>query len=354
MNNEHLPIYALVMAGGEGLRFWPAGRRSVPKQLLHLTGNKEDGNTMLEDTVQRLFPLIPPENVIVITNIRHLEKIRSLLPIPKENIIGEPMGRDTAPCIALGTALIQRKVPEALIAVIPADHLIRPAKAFQQTLSLALEQAAMGRLVTIGATPTYPATGYGYLQIGASIAPHCHVVTAFHEKPSPTIAAQYLHEGNYQWNTGLFAWSTRTIAHAFQCFLPDLFNQMVNWAKGNDFFLDFQECSRISIDYVIMEKAKNVVSVEANFQWRDLGSWSAMREVFPMDDHNNAIKGNVATLDCYGNVLVSDEDTLLGVVGMNGIAVIKSGNGVLVCPLAEEQKVKDLVKNLPESLQGFL
>lgn len=354
MKNEPLPIYALVMAGGEGLRFWPAGRRSIPKQLLRLTGNKGAGNTMLEDTVQRLFPLIAPENIIVITNIRHQKQIRSLLPIPEENIIGEPVGRDTAPCIALGTALIQRRSSNALIAVIPADHLIRPAKAFQQTLSLALEQAALGRLVTIGANPTYPATGYGYLQIGASFSPHCYTVTAFHEKPSPTIAAQYLHAGNYQWNTGLFAWSSQTIAHAFRCFLPDLFTRMENWAKGYDFSQDFQECTRISIDYGIMERAKNVVSVEANFQWSDLGSWSSMREVFPIDDHNNAIKGNVATLDSYGNVLVSDEETLLGIIGMNGVAVIKSGNGVLVCPLAEEQKVKTLVQNLPKSLQGFL
>ena len=343
-------LYAVIMAGGRGERFWPAGRRNRPKQLLPLSGEK----TMIEDTVQRLFPLIVPERLLVITNRNYVGQIRSLLPIPEENVIGEPEGRDTAPCVALATALIRRRDAEATMILLPADHVIRPAKLFQETLLAAAEQAQSGDLVTLGITPTYPATGYGYLHIGETIAPGMSKVRSFKEKPDPATAERFFCDGNYRWNSGMFIWRCDAISAAFARFAPALSERLEAWSGGADYNDDFASCEKISIDYAVMEHADNVVAGDVNFYWNDLGCWSALKSVLPLDESGNAISGNVAVIDSGDNVVIGDDDTLIGVIGMHETAVVKSGNGVLVCPLSEEQKVKELVRIIQSRSDKFV
>lgn len=350
VSNNQKHLYAVIMAGGQGERFWPAGRSSRPKQLLKLYNQQ----TMIEESVQRLFPLLMPENILVITNEKYVEPIRSLLPLPAENIIGEPEMRDTAPCIALAAALVGQRDPDAVMIMLPADHLIRPARLFQETLLHGVEAAAAGALVTVGITPSAPSCGYGYIQIGESISPHCHRVSSFKEKPAPSMAQKFFADGNYRWNGGIFIWQQRSICQAFQRYAPELYKKLAAWQSGRDFRLDFAECEKISIDYAVMEKADNVLVIDALFQWQDIGSWNALHSVLPQDDSGNACRGKVITVDSRNNVLVSDEETVLGVIGLNDCAVIKSGNGILVCPLSEEQRVKELVQKLRESYPEFV
>jgi len=343
-------LYAVIMAGGKGERFWPAGRSNRPKQLLPLLGEK----TMIEDTAQRLFPLIAPERLLVITNVDYVERIRELLPIPAKNVIGEPMGRDTAPCVALAAALVRRKDPDATMILLPADHVIRPAKLFQETLRLAAFQAQDGALLTLGVTPTYPATGYGYLHLGELAAPGFHSVLEFKEKPDAATAEEFFRDGNYRWNSGMFIWRCDAISAAFAKYAPALSKKLEAWSAGADFNADFAECEKISIDYAVMEKADNVLVGDVSFYWNDLGSWSSLRSVLPLDADGNAVQGKVSALDSSNNVLLNDTDDLLGVIGMHNVAVVKFGNGVLVCPLSDEQKVKKLVQNIKQQAPEFI
>ena len=350
MKMDSSALYAIVMAGGRGERFWPAGRRSRPKQLLPLLGKE----TMIEDTVQRLFPLVPPERVLVISNRAFVEPIRKLLPIPPENVIGEPAGRDTGPCVALAAALTKRRDPEATMIVLPADHVIRPARQFQETLAAAAERAQSGALVTIGITPTYPSTGYGYIHAGAPTGEKFFNVLEFKEKPDRKTAERFFRDGSYKWNSGIFVWRVDAIIAEFERHVPELADKIHRWCGSGDFESDFEECTKISIDYAIMEKAAHVEVGEASFYWNDIGSWSALRSVLPLDEQGNAVRGNVIAIDSAENVLIGDEDTLLGVIGMRDVAVVKSGNGILVCPLSEEQRVKELVQKLNGKWEEFL
>lgn len=345
MNSEYQNsnLYAVVMAGGKGERFWPAGRISRPKQMLSLTSEK----TMIEETVFRLFPLILPDHVLVITNKRYVEEIRRILPIPPENVVGEPEGRDTAPCVALATALVRRKAsPDAVMILLPADHLIRPPGEFQKTLAAAAKEAEKGSLVTLGIPPTYAATGYGYLHLGDPVSPGFRRVLEFKEKPDAETAERFLQAGTYRWNSGMFLWRADVISEEFRRHAPDLGEKLDLWASGGDFTKDFAQCRKISIDYAVMEKSDRVIVGDAPFEWNDIGSWSSLRAVLPCDGRGNAVKGNALLMESTGNVVFSDDDTMIGVIGMNDAAIVKSGNGILVCPLSCEQKVKQLLQSM--------
>lgn len=343
-------LYAVIMAGGRGERFWPAGRRARPKQLLPLLGS----GTMIEETVQRLFPLLAPERILVVTNQAFAGKIRNLLPIPAENVIGEPCGRDTAPCVALAAALIRRRDPDATMVLLPADHVIRPARIFQETLAAAAERAQSGALVTLGITPTYPATGYGYIHAGEMTAEGFCKVLEFKEKPDIETADEFFRDGSYKWNSGIFVWRVDAIVKAFERYVPELGAKIRRWSGTGEFESDFAECPKISIDYAVMEKAEHVEVGEAPFYWNDIGSWSSLRAVLPLDAQGNAVRGNVIALDAADNVLIGDGSHMLGVIGLRDTAVIQSGNGILVCPLSEEQRVKTLVARLAETNEEYL
>lgn len=337
-------LYAVIMAGGKGERFWPVGCEKRPKQLLNLMGKK----SFIEETVSHLSSLIPQEHILVITNQRYVRKIRSLLQIPVKNVVGEPVGRDTAPCVALATALVRLRDPDATMILLPSDHFIRPVKAFQKTLKRAVKIAQSGSLVTVGIPISDPSTEYGYLQLSEKNESGFYRVLGFKEKPDHVTAKRYLEAGNYRWNSGMFVWRTDAISTAFHKHAPDLGERMEKWISGADFTVDFEQCRKISIDYAVMEKADNIVAVDPDFEWRDMGSWSSMRTALPIDENNNAIKGNFIAVESRDNVFFSEDETPIGVIGMNGIAVIKSDNGILVCPLAEEQKIKKVTAKLKD------
>lgn len=343
-------LFAVVMAGGKGERFWPLGRKARPKQLLPLLGEK----TMIEESVQRLFPLISPERLLVITNQSCVQEMRNLLPVPAENIIGEPVGRDTAPCVALAVAKVSERDPEATMILLPADHVINPAKVFQEVLLSAAMQAQEGYLVTLGITPTFPSTGYGYIHVGQKVSQNFSRSLGFREKPDQKTAEQFFSSGNYKWNSGMFLWRVDVIANAFEKYSPELYHKIQKWSGGSDYTEDFAECQKISIDYAIMEKADNVLVGDSPFYWNDIGSWSALRSVINPDENGNSIRGNVIAVESENNVVISDDDSLIGVIGMSDIAIINSGNGILVCPLAKEQMVKQLVNEISNRMDSFL
>ncbi|MBO5923754.1 MAG: mannose-1-phosphate guanylyltransferase, partial [Lentisphaeria bacterium] len=278
-------IFAVIMAGGKGERLWPLSSEERPKPLISLNGQQ----TLLEDTVQRLFPLLNAENVFVITDEKSAVQAREILMLPPENIIAEPCRRNTAPCIALAAALIRRKCEDATMIVLPADHRITPVKRFQEDLLDCIEQSQTGSLTILGVTPDKPATGYGYINAGEKIAPGIYKVNAFKEKPDFETAQHYMMDGNYWWNCGIFVWQVSTIAEAFLKHNPALYEKFILWVNGGDYTHDFESCEKISIDYAIMEKAGNVVVKQASFQWNDLGTLGALYEITMKDFHENAI-----------------------------------------------------------------
>lgn len=348
-------FYATVMAGGRGERFWPLGRRLRPKQLLKLTGEK----TMLEDTVLRLFPLFDPERILVVTSKAYVDEARKLLPIPPGNVIGEPAGRDTAPCVALALGELKRRgaADDAVMTVLPADHLITPAAAFQDQLRAAMEFAREHDvLMTLGVKPTYPATGYGYICCGKELSPGFHAVERFVEKPPRPEAERYLASGNYLWNSGIFVWKLSTLAAAFDEFVPDLAKFARNLAGSADpekFLAEaFPQLDRAPIDRSVMEKARNTAVSPVRFEWDDLGSWSSLCARLAQGDDGNRGRGRRIMLDASGNLVISDDDHLVGAIGVKNMAIIHTADATLVCPLECDQRIKELLGRLAEAADG--
>lgn len=321
-------IFAVIMAGGKGERLWPLSTEERPKPLIALNGQQ----SLLEETVQRLFPLLNAENVFVITDEKSAVQAREILMLPEENIIAEPCRRNTAPCIALAAALIRRKCEDATMIVLPADHRITPVKRFQEDLLDCIEQAQNGSLTILGVTPDKPATGYGYINAGEKIAPGVYKVNAFKEKPDFSTAQHYMMDGNYWWNCGIFVWQVNAIAEAFQKYNPALFEKFKAWSKGSGYQQDFETCEKISIDYAVMEKASNVVVKQASFQWSDLGTLEALYEITMKDFHENAIstQGKIQLEESVQNLIFCDDNTEIRLEKIKNCAIIKSGKSLLV------------------------
>ena len=336
------------MAGGRGERFWPAGRLATPKQLLSFGGNGK--RTMIEETVQRLFPLFTPENILVITGKDYADEVRKLLPIPAENIISEPVRRNTSGCIALAAAVIKHreKGSNAVMTILPADHVITPVTVFHDTLKKAAVQAQEGALVTIGIIPNRPDTGYGYINIGESACDGVFKVSGFREKPDAETAREYFLSGQYRWNSGIFVWKLDVITEKFRRYLPAWGRFIDNLSAEDDIenyvAAKFADNPSISIDYSILEKSSNIRCVDGNFYWNDLGSWSSLFELEIPDADGNVTRGKNILIDSRHCVVCGDSSTLIGVIGMRDVAVIKSGNGILVCPLSEEQRVREIIR----------
>ena len=321
-------LFAVIMAGGKGERLWPLSTEERTKPLISLNGQQ----TLLEDTVQRLFPLLNAENVLVITDKISAVQARKILMLPEENIISEPCRRNTAPCIALASALIKRKCPDATMIVLPADHRITPVKRFQEDLLDCIEQAQNGFLTILGAAPDKPATGYGYINAGEKIAPGVYKVNAFKEKPDFETAQRYMMDGNYWWNCGIFVWKLDTLEKAFQKHTPALYEKLESWANGADYRADFEDCEKISIDYAIMEKAANVAVKQASFQWNDLGTLGALYEITMKDFHENAVNtnGKIQLDESDQNLIICDDETEIRLEKIQKCAVIKSGKALLI------------------------
>lgn len=347
-------MYCVIMAGGKGTRFWPRSRAAVPKQLLNVWGSK----TMLQESVERISPLVPPERIIVVVGNEHAEKTCQQLPLLlPENVLVEPVGRNTAPCICLAALQIARKNPDAVMAVLAADHFIADAQAFCRCLEAAATIAQQHDcLVTIGVSPDRPETGYGYIQYANIIGQHNGIpvfqVRKFHEKPNREQAKAFLEQGNFLWNSGMFVWKASTILEEVRTFLPDIYNKLLPvqayWGTPDAQKVlkeAYAAIEGISIDYGVMEKSTRVVTLKGDFGWNDVGSWSAVYDISPKDNQGNVIRGTVVTIDAENNLIYSPEK-LTAVIGLNDIIVVETGDALLVCRKDLAQDVKKVVELL--------
>jgi mannose-1-phosphate guanylyltransferase len=350
-------LHAIVMAGGSGTRFWPASRADLPKQLLPLAGER----TLLEDTVDRLEGFVPADRVMIVTSARLLGTIRSQLPdIPEASLVGEPCKRDTAPCIGLAALLVSRHDPAATMAVMPSDHVIRPAAKFQDAIrqAAALVERSPGRLVTFGIRPTYPAESFGYIQQGAplAVAPGeapAHAVARFREKPPASVAEEYLAAGNYLWNAGIFVWKAATILAALEERQPECLAHLQRIAAAWDtpdreavFAAEFAGIKGISIDYAVLEHARDVVVIEAPFTWDDLGGWSAVARQRGADAEGNTIVGRHLGIESVRTIVHSSGDHLVVTMGLEDMLVVHTPDATLVADRAREEAVRKVVAEL--------
>jgi mannose-1-phosphate guanylyltransferase len=347
-------LYAVIMAGGQGIRFWPRSRRMRPKQLLNIVGEM----TMLEQTVTRIRPLIPAERIVVVAGEAYGDLIRDCLPqLPDENFLFEPVGRNTAACVAWAALWIRRRAPEAVMAVLPADHLIRDEAEFLQVLNVAtLVAQPVNRLVTIGIQPTHPETGYGYIQVSEDQLQvngrDVFRVARFIEKPSRQKAEQYLSEGTYLWNSGMFVWRADSIWLEVCRHLPQLADQLQPVAEitGADALIDalndvYPQLPSISIDVGVMEQAQNVWVVPADIGWSDVGSWRALGELLPADAQGNVVVGEQRGIDTSG-CLIHSPNKLVATIGLSNLVVIETDDVLLICPKERDQDVRKLVELL--------
>src|ERR1700730_901856 len=353
------PIYALILAGGSGERFWPLSRRACPKQLLRLVAEE----TLLEQTVARLDGLVPRERLLILTNVEQEAAVRELLPdLPKENIVAEPSKRDTAAAVALGAGWVALRDPSATLIVLPAEPVIKDTAAFQKTLSTAAAAAEeTGALVTIGVKPTWACPGFGYIEQGDpgrlrgenKIA--VHRVVRFREKPNVDLAESFLRKGNFRWNAGMFVWSVPTVLSEFNRHAPELadFISQVRSPKDLDKLLHerFAKLPRISFDYAIMEKADRVLVVEASFDWDDVGSWQAVAHYFKNDEHGNAANTALIALESSDNIIFNDGETTVALLGVHNLIVVRTGDAILICHRHQAEKIKNLIGKLPPELQ---
>jgi mannose-1-phosphate guanylyltransferase len=358
-------LHALIMAGGGGTRFWPRSRQKRPKQFLTLTGDR----SLLQQAVDRIEAAVPPERSWVITAGVHREEAGRQLPgLPSDRIIGEPCGRDTAACIGLGAALIARQEPQAVMLVMPADHVIEPVQEFRRAAHVAeqLAEEHPTALVTFGIPPTYPATGYGYIQRGAPVAQRQGVsvyrVQAFREKPSADLAERFVVSGDYYWNSGIFVWKAATILAALRERQPKLFAAVQRVAEAwqgpqREAVLrrEYEGLERISIDYAVMEHAREVLVVQAPFRWDDVGSWLAVERMHPQDADGNTVLASHCGLATRGCVIVADQGHLVATVGVSDLLIIQDGNATLVAGRRDEGTVKNLVELLKKKgLESYL
>ncbi len=350
-------VYAVIMAGGVGSRFWPRSTEKTPKQLLEIV-NK---GTMIQNTVARISSVIEPSKILIVTNKLQKPTVARQLPqLPAENIIVEPIGRNTAPCIGLAALFIRRRDPDAVMVVLPADHLMEDEAEFRRVLSLAIWVAyESGRLITIGIQPSRPETGYGYIQVvdeDDGTNPYfergVHKVKTFAEKPNRETAQKFLESGDFLWNSGMFIWKVDTIIGEIKSSLPDLSAELekIDVAIGTD-RLDhaveagYRRIRGISIDYGVMEKAREVYVLRGEFGWSDVGSWDEVYRISGKDADGNSVSGK-AVLHGTKNTLIFSGDKIIATVDVEDLIIIASDNAILVCRRGESQNVKEVVDYL--------
>lgn len=358
--------FVIIMAGGRGERFWPVSREKTPKQLLRLLGDR----SFLQQAVDRVLPLVPIENILIITNAIQAPEVRKQLPnLPRENVIAEPTGRDTCAAVTLGAALVGARSTTGVMAVLPADHVIPEPAKFQQVLADAFDLASRGQvIVTIGIPPTEPATGYGYIKVGAPLPPPqgsapyrttFHRAEQFKEKPPHDTAVEYVNSGHYRWNAGMFVWSFVTVTQGLQAHQPDMHEACHRWfdaaTKGpaqltRVLAREYPEIRRISIDYALLEKAQNVVVADGSFAWDDLGAWNALAHHLQADPSGNCAQADFVHVDASRNLVFDARSatrrTPICLVGLRDTIVVQTDDATLIAHKTQSQKIKDLVRLL--------
>jgi mannose-1-phosphate guanylyltransferase len=350
--------FVVIMAGGRGERFWPQSREATPKHLLPIVGDK----TMLAQTVDRVAGVVPRENVLVLTTQAQLEGCRRACPdLPPDNIVAEPMGRDTAAATGLAMLLVKQRSPTAAFAMLPADHVIKDTAEYALLLGIAFESAeAADVLVTLGIKPAAPETGFGYIQqaglwrkIGGR---DVMAVKRFVEKPNLETAKGYLASGEYYWNAGMFVWRVPVVEAALQAHAPELYLGLAKlevaaklaggWAAALPDV--YPTLKKVSVDYALMEKSTNVVVVPATFDWDDVGAWPAIAKHFTPDGHGNVLRGHAMVEGGTHNIVISTDGHLVGVIGVSDLVVVHTPEATLVCPKDKAQEIKSLLKRLGE------
>lgn len=349
--------YALIMAGGIGSRFWPISRTSYPKQFIDILGT---GKTLIQQTYERFLKIVPKENIFILTNDNYINLVKAQLnQIDDAQIIGEPIMRNTAPCIAYGSHKIRKINPNASIVVAPSDHLIMDNDEFIRCINIALEVASKNDcLITLGIKPSRPDTGYGYIQYNTlKIEENFFKVKTFTEKPSLEIAKTFVQSGDFLWNAGIFVWSAENIIKSFEKYLPemnDIFlegTEIYNTDKEKEFILSaFTQCTNISIDYGIMEKADNVYVLPSEFGWSDLGTWDSVYELSEKDYVGNAVRPAERVImydssNCMVNVPIGK---LVVLQGLHDYIVVEDNNTLLICPRDQEQEIKQIVADIKQ------
>jgi mannose-1-phosphate guanylyltransferase len=344
--------YAVIMAGGSGTRLWPLSRWNRPKQLLPLIG----GRSLLDLAVERLTGLFEHKNILIVTNAEYADQIAAELPqLPRANIVGEPEGRDTANAVALAAQLLAARDADATMAIFTADHIIRPTSVFIQAVRTACETAEQhaDALVTFGIRPTWPHTGLGYIHCSQTVADGVRQVVGFKEKPDRHTARRYVESGEHYWNSGMFVWKVSAIRDALTRYLPGSMEKLAPIlavaAEGKDYgplLRDiYPQLEKISIDFAVMEKAPKVLMVELKCDWLDVGYWPAIENIVDLDEGGNAVVAkNTAILDGFRNIVVTEDDHLLAILGIDDCIIVHSPDATLVCNKGESQRLKEMVE----------
>lgn len=356
MNNN---LYVVLMAGGVGVRFWPYSRNSKPKQFLDVLGT---GKTLLQSTFDRFTPICPVENIFVVTHEEHAGLVHEQLPLLHESqILAEPMRKNTAACIAYASYKIGELNKDAVIVVSPSDHLILREAEFLDVIKKAADQAkSQDKLITLGITPTRPETGYGYIQFHTEKS-FAKKVKTFTEKPELSLAKKFLESGDFVWNSGIFIWGVQAILKEIHGHLPEMaevFDEIKNKLgtpeEKDAIQMAYPQCKSISIDYGVMEKARNVYVCLGSFTWSDLGSWASIHEISHKDENNNVVNANSLTYDTRNCIIKGSPEKLLVVQGLNGYLVGEFGNVVIVCEKDKEEQFRRFVndaKSKPNSVE---
>ncbi|MCP2042338.1 mannose-1-phosphate guanylyltransferase [Pontibacter sp. HSC-36F09] len=343
--------YVVIMAGGIGSRFWPFSRTDFPKQFHDVLGV---GESMLQMTMNRFKDICPPENIYVVTNRDYENLVKEQLPELSDNqILLEPIGRNTAPCIAYASWKIAQINPNANLIVTPSDHVVLKQDAFTQVIKKAVEAADSDDvLITLGITPSRPDTGYGYIQYIDGDSQNIKKVKTFTEKPNLELAQMFLNSGDFVWNSGIFIWNVQSIMRAFRQYLPEIseiFEEgatTLNTPKESNFIVKaYSHCRNISIDYGIMEKVDNVYVVLADIGWSDLGTWNSLYTINEKDEAGNVVGGDVLLYDTKNCIIKTPKDRLVVVEGLEGYIVAEHDNVLMICRLSEEQKVKEFMSD---------
>jgi mannose-1-phosphate guanylyltransferase len=345
--------YAIIMAGGVGSRFWPVSTSDFPKQFHDMLGS---GETLIQKTFSRLSKLIPTQNILILTNERYNELVLEQLPMVKqEQVLLEPAMRNTAPCILYASLKIQKMNPDAVMVVAPSDHWIEDENAFIANLQHCFDYCHKNdALMTLGIQPTFPNTGFGYIEFDKNDSNSIKKVNQFREKPDYETAKLFLESGNFLWNGGIFTWSVKSITKAFAAFQPEM-NQLFlggfekyNTPTEKDFINEnYAAAENISIDYAILEKANNVYVLPATFDWNDLGTWGSLHEKLDKDEQNNAIvNANVVLENASNNIIRTEGKKVVVIDGLNDYIIVDQGNTLLIYPKNKEQHIKTIVQSI--------